>query len=147
MNIGFRFFDGTTDWAWVRERLPVLRVEDTGGLVAFSIATGELQAACMWDNWTKTTVQVHLLIVNKMVLRKGFIEEIADYLFNHCNRKAIYGFVPGDNLKALKVDLNLGFTVKSVLEDGIDEGIDYLLLELKKENCRHLPKVAKAKVA
>ena len=142
MNVGFRFFNGATDWDWVRSRVPILRVEDTGGLVAYDKDTDELQAACMWDNWTKTTVQVHLLIVNKMVLRKGFIEEVSDYLFNHRKRKAIYGFVPGDNVKALKIDLNIGFTVKSVLEDGVDEGVDYILMELKKENCRHFPKVA-----
>lgn len=142
MNIGFRFFDGSTDWFWVKSQLPLLRVEDTGGLVAFDEDTGELQAACMWDNWTETTVQVHLLIVNNKVLKKGFIEEISDYLFNHCNRKAIYGFVPGDNIKALRFDIHLGFTVKSVLENGYAEGVDYLLLELKRENCKHLPKQA-----
>ena len=143
MNIAFRFFDGSTDWAWVRSRLPVLRTEDTGGLVAYDKDTGELQAACMWDNWTHTTVQVHLLIVNKKVLKMGFLEEKADYLFNHKKRFAIYGFVPGDNIKALRMNTRIGFTVKSILEDGISNGVDYILLELKKENCRFLPKQVK----
>lgn len=144
MNIGFRSFNGEIDWAWVCEQVPILRVEDTGGLVAFDEDTGKLQAACMWDNWTKTTVQVHLIIVNKFVLKKGFLEEVADYLFNHCNRKAIYGFVPSDNIKALRLNSHLGYTVKAILEDGIDEGIDYIMLELKRENCKYLPKETSA---
>ena len=59
-------------------------------------------------------------------------------------KKFIYGMVPGDNAKAIKINEHIGFTVKMRLEDAWADGIDYVVMELKKENCRYLPKVKAA---
>ena len=144
MNVGIRFFNGEMDWDWVQRRLPILRVEDTGGLVAYNKDNDELLAACIWDNWTRNSVQCHFLIQNKIVLKHGFVEEIADFIFNHQGKKFIYGMVPGDNAKAMKLNKHMGFTEKMRLEDAWADGVDYVVMELRKENCRYLPKVKAA---
>jgi len=144
MNVAIRFFQGDTDWDWVQRRLPILRVEDTGGLVAYDKDNDELLAACIWDNWTRNSVQCHFLIQNNIALKHGFVEEIADFIFNHQGKKFIYGMVPGDNAKAMKINEHIGFTEKMRLEDAWADGVDYVVMELKKENCRYLPKEAAA---
>ena len=93
MKVGIRFFNGQTDWAWVQAQVQILRVEDTGGLVAFNEENGELLAACMWDNWTANSVQCHFIVTDKAALKHGFVEEIADYVFNHRGKKFIYGII------------------------------------------------------
>ena len=52
--------------------------------------------------------------------------------------------VPGDNEKALKFNEHLGFTIKMRLEDAWDDGVDYVVMELKKENCPYLSKIEAA---
>jgi hypothetical protein len=144
MKLGIRFFDGQTDWAWVQEQIGILRVEDTGGMVAFNEETGELLAACMWDNWTANSVQCHFMITTPMIFRHGFAEEVFDYIFNYKGRKFIYGMVPGDNENALKINEHIGFTEKMRLPDAWADGVDYVVVELKKENCLYLPNEAAA---
>jgi hypothetical protein len=144
MKMGIRFFDGQTDWAWVQEQVGILRVEDTGGMIGYDEDTGEILAACMWDNWTANSVQCHFMTTNPIVFKHGFAQEVFDYIFHYKERKFIYGMVPGDNEKALKINEHFGFTEKMRLPDAWADGIDYVVVELKKENCRYLPQEAAA---
>jgi RimJ/RimL family protein N-acetyltransferase len=144
MNVGIRFFNGQTDWGWVCEQVPILRVEDTGGLVAFNEDTSELLGACIWDNWTKNSVQCHFILTNPIVVKHGFIGEITDYIFNHQGKRFIYGLVPADNEKALKINKKFGFTEKTRLTDAWADGVDYVLMELKRENCPYFTKIEAA---
>lgn len=143
MIVLFRSFNGDTDWAWVMKQVPILRVEDTGGIVAFNAENGELLAACIWDNWTRNSVQCHFMVTDMAALKHGFVEEIADFVFNKQGKKFIYGMVPGDNEKAIKLNEHIGFTVKTRLEDAWADGVDYVVMELRKENCPYLSKIKK----
>jgi len=50
----------------------------------------------------------------------------------------IYGLVPANNEKAVKLNTHMGFTLKSRLEEAYEVGVDYLLMEMKRENCGFL---------
>jgi len=126
------------DWAVIQADLPVLWVEDTMGLVAIDEG-GTLVGAALMDNWTHNSVQMHLFIKTPLVLRYGFIEAAFDFVFIEAGVEYIYGMVPGDNTKAVKLNKHMGFTEKIRLENGWAEGCDYIVMELKKENCRYLP--------
>lgn len=140
MNVQFRSFQGDTDWAWVNQQVPILRVEDTGGIVAINAENGELIAACIWDNWTRNSVQCHLMVTDLAALKNGFVNEISHFIFNEQGKRFIYGMVPGNNEKALKLNKHIGFTEKMRLEDAWADGVDYVVMELKKENCPYLTK-------
>lgn len=138
MNVAFRNFNGQQDWAWINEQLPILRVEDTGGLIAYNKDTNERIGVCIWDNWTNNSVQCHLMINHIAALRHGFIELIADYVFNKKKKKFIYGFIPSNRPKALKINRHIGFTEMVNLKDGFADGVDYIVMQLKAENCPYL---------
>ena len=142
MNVGFRFMDGARDWGWINKQVPLLRVEDTSGLVAVNSDTGELIAACVMDNWTKNAVQCHLTITNMAAIRHGFITKIADYVFTERGKKIMIGLVPSTKTKALKINKHLGFTIKTVFEDVFADGSDYVIMELKRENCPYITPIA-----
>lgn len=144
MKIHFRAFDGPSDWGWVRAQVPILRVEDTCGIMAIDVDKNETVGACIMDTWAANSVQAHFMVTTPMLLRHGFIEECFDYLFNERGLKYIYGMVPGDNVRALKINKHMGFTEKTRLGDAWADGIDYVIMELKKENCKYLPLVAAA---
>ena len=138
MNVGFRFMDGTRDWGWICEQVPILRVEDTSGIVAVNSDTGELLGACVMDNWMPNSVQCHLAMTSIAPMRHGFIEKIVNYVFVECSKSYIYGLVPADKVKARKINKHMGFTIKTRLTDGFADGVDYLLMELKRENCPYV---------
>jgi len=144
MKVNFRSFNGEYDWGWVNQQVPILRVEDTCGIMAIDEQTNETIGACIMDNWTPNSVQCHFMITSPMVLKHGFLEECFDFLFNESGKQYIYGLIPSDNMKAQKLNKHMGFTEKLRMPDAFADGIDYLVYELKRENCKYLTKIAAA---
>lgn len=139
MKLSVRPFYGPTDWNWVNEQLPIMQVEDTSGLIAVDVETGERVGALITDNWTNNSVQAHFLIKSPMVLRHGFLHHCLDFIFNYSGRKAIYGFIPGDNEKAIKLNTHIGFKEVFRMPEGFADGVDYVVMQLLKEDCTCLP--------
>ena len=134
-----REFHGPTDWGWVNEQVPILRVEDTCGLVMIDLEKHATVAAVVMDNITPNSVQCHFMLTDPMALRHGFLQECFDLIFNHMDKKFIYGLVPGNNDKALKLNEHIGFTEKCRMPEAFKDGVDYVIMELKRENCKYLP--------
>jgi RimJ/RimL family protein N-acetyltransferase len=126
------------DWAWINARLPIHRCEDTGGIVAVDSVSRETLAMCVFDNKTQNSVQVHLVIDKPLVLKHGFMHCCCEVMFNVLGVSRLYGLVPANNEKAVKLNTHLGFTVKAVLDEAYAVGVDYLVMEWKRENCSFL---------
>ena len=140
MKVGFKALNGVHDWDWIRLRLPVLKVEDSTGIVAVDLETGERLAACVLDNFTENSVQGHFVTADTMVLRHGFIQECFRVVFEVCGKKRLYAYVLSDNEPIIKLTRHVGFTELARMEQGWDDDVDYLILELKRENCTYLQK-------
>jgi len=138
MKIDYRLFHGPSDWGWVQQQVGILRCEDTTGIMAIDPETNETVGACILDNWLENSVQGHFIMTDSRVAKNGALEFCFDYIFNNCGKKRIYGFMAGDNLKGLKFSEYLGFEVKARFDEGFKDGVDYLLLELKRENCKFI---------
>lgn len=138
MNVAFVAMDMKTQLPWAQSVLGVKWCEDTQGIVAIDRDTQAPLGLCVMDSWTHTSVQIHIAIMRPMVLRHGFLEEIADHVFNRCGRDIMIGLVPSNHEKALKLDKHIGFTETYRVKDGFDRGIDYVVMELRREDCRWL---------
>jgi len=138
MKLEFRKFHGPQDWGWINQQVGILRCEDTDGIMAIDTDTNETVGACIMDNWTQNSVQCHFMISSPLVLKHDFLGCCYDFMFNVKGVKYIYGLVPANNEKAVKLNAHMGFTEKARLEEAYETGVDYLLLELKKENCKYL---------
>jgi hypothetical protein len=125
------------DWPWINDQVGILRVEDSAGFVGVDENDNRV-IACVLDNFTANSVQAHFICVNKMALRRGFLETCYDIIFNELDVKYIYGLVPADREKALKLNAHMGFTEKTRLIEAFKAGVDYVLMELKKENCKYI---------
>tara|TARA_R110000803_G_scaffold51595_1_gene106494 strand:+ start:3384 stop:3626 length:243 start_codon:yes stop_codon:yes gene_type:complete len=73
-----------------------------------------------------------------MLLKHRFLEECFGFMFKHQNVNFVYGLVPANNDKAVKLNTHMGFTVKTRLEEAYDVGVDFLLMQLKREDCRYI---------
>lgn len=134
----FRGLTPATDWDWINDRVAIQRCEDTGGIMAVDEITGKTLAAVVFDNKTQNSIQVHMVIDKPMVFRHGFMNCVCDVLFNVLGVTRLYGLVPANNEKAVKLNKHLGFTVKATLEEAYEIGVDYLIMEWKRENCKFL---------
>jgi L-amino acid N-acyltransferase YncA len=130
------------EFKWFKERTHVLLCEDMQGLVAYRGDT--ILAACVADTFTVHSCNVHMAIDNPMVLRHGFLEEIAHHLFNVRGCHRIFGLVPDNNEKALKLDKHIGFKEVTRVPDALADGIGYIVMRMDKEECPWLKKEAKA---
>lgn len=135
MKLEIRAFHGPVDWAWVNQQVPILRVEDTTGLMAVDVETNETVGACVLDNWTNNSVQAHLMITSPLVIKHKFLQYIGEYLYGECGLKYIYALVPGDNEKALRLDKHMGFRELLRMPDAWEDGIDIVVLVMTAEEC------------
>jgi len=140
MKVLFRRFEGPLDWGFVQKYAPILRVEDTTGIMAIDEDTNTTVGAAIMDTWTPNSVQMHLIAIDPLVFRHGFMEEVFDFIFNVKNLGYIYGMVRETNTKALKIDAHMGFREILRLPDAWAVGEDIIVVELKKEDCIYLPK-------
>jgi len=113
MTPHFRYLDIAHDWAWITEKIGVLQVEDTIGIMALDLDTGENVGACIMDNWTNNSVQCHFAVTKPMILKYGFMECCFTFMFNDVGVQKVYGQVPGNNEKALRFN-NISGLLKSL---------------------------------
>lgn len=130
MKVEIRRFNGPRDWPWIKSHIPLLRVEDTCGFVAYDAEEEEPLACVIFDNFTYKTVQAHWIIERPIALRHGLIEVALDFAFTHCNRDRIYGFVAANNKRALRLNARMGFEEVYRIPEGYGPGTDYIVMEL-----------------
>ena len=136
MKINFRPLDIQTDWDWVSRFVECKLCQDTRGIVAER--DGEIQGAVVLDSWSYTGVQVHLAAPNPMVWRHGLHKEVFEYVFETCDRLYIMGMTPADNADAVRFNKHIGFSPVYVVRDGFKAGVDLILFDVRREDCRYL---------
>lgn len=115
------------DTRWFCETTSYAPSPEFGGITAFD--TRGLQAMVGLDFWTKTSVHVHIAIVNPHALR-GLWRELLKYLKMH-GRTILIGMTPGHLKRALRMTLGLGFKEVARIRDGWDTGSDIVITEYR----------------
>jgi hypothetical protein len=123
------------EWAWFQARANPIACQDSQGIVAYD-DNADIMAMAVFDSFTVDACNVHLAIDKPMVLRHGFLEECARHLFVECGCKRIFGIVPGNNAKALKLNKHLGYRQVAVIPDGYADGVDYIIMRMDADNNR-----------
>ena len=124
-----------SDMLTLKQVMPFSISENMNGLVAYDTESAKTLAILVAQEWTHTSCYVHQVILKTFVLRHGWIEEIAHWLFTEANRLKLYALVPHNNTAALSINEKIGFKEMIVLEDAYDKGVDFVLMELKAEDC------------
>jgi hypothetical protein len=131
----------------LKQVMPFSVSENMNGVVAYDPTTAETLAILVAQEWTFTSCYVHQVILKTFVIRHGWFEEVANWMFTEANRLQVYALVPSNNDKALSLNGKLGFKEKAVLEQAYDRDIDFVLMELKAEDCPYWTAREEQKVA
>ena len=124
-----------TEWRWFKERTSVNFMEDTVGIIAYETNDESILGCCVADDFGVDNCNAHIALDNPMVLRKGFLNEVAEWLFVGNERLRIFAWIPSSNHKSLKFAQNVGFTKKCVIEHGNSEGIDTVVMVMHRDDC------------
>lgn len=133
------------EWKWFCDRSSVVLCEDTQAIVVYR--QGAIQAMVVFDTWTPDNVCVHMAIDNPMAVRHGLFHEVARHAYIEGGKQRLVGLVPSDNAKALKLNRNIGFAEVARVPNGVRTGVDTVVMQLEKENCRFLPAEYRRRVA
>jgi hypothetical protein len=120
------------DWKDLKIDIPL--TSDTGGMVLEK--DGRIVAAGVFDGWTYNAVFMHMMTTNmREVMRSKFLNEVFDYIFTTVGKKKALGLIAANNTRSLRLAKRFGFAEKTRIEDGIDDGVDMVVIELKPDNC------------
>jgi hypothetical protein len=143
VRLRYKKFSVSDDWEYVSSRAVSHLVDDTCGMIAIDIDTGHRVAAAIFDHLFKGSAQVHVMIDNPRVLRHGFLEAAADFVFNFLDKQVCFGLTPASNLKAMRFNTRVcGFTEAYRIPNGYAPGKDLVLMQLLKEDCIQLSRTS-----
>jgi hypothetical protein len=134
------------EWNWATERAGCRRLSDTQGVVAYD-NKARIKAVAVFDRFLADCCSVHLAIDNPIVIRSGFLTEVAEHLFVRCNLDRLFGMVPSDNEKALKFNKHIGFHEVTRIPDACGKGIAMVVMRMDKAGCRWIIEQEQEKVA
>lgn len=69
---------------------------------------------------------------------RSMLRAVFDYAFNKAGREMLLGIVNSKNLKAMRLDLHLGFRELYRLPGLHDDGGDIVVLGMRKNECRYI---------
>lgn len=99
---------------------------------------GPIVAAVGYDNWTPNSVQMHIWIPHPDKVSKKFFLEGFRYPFEMCRRGLVVGLTPSNNAAALHFNKRVGFKEVYRMKDAWEVGVDVVVQEMRKEDCRWL---------
>lgn len=88
-----------------------------------------------YNGWTESGVSMHVAIETPGAL-KAIIRPAFEYPFIEGGKQYVMGITPGDNAKALKFNKHVGFRETYRVKDGWSKGVDLVLQEMRREDCR-----------
>jgi RimJ/RimL family protein N-acetyltransferase len=138
--IGVRPINIETDWSSIKKEIGIPLVEDLSGLFFFDKETGKRWGVVVLHTWQGKSVQAHVIVWDRAVLKEGGVEILNDYVFNQCGVDYMYSTVLSTNEKALKFDKRMGAKEMGRMPNAYAEGVDIVMMSLSKADCNYLPK-------
>ena len=93
---------------------------------------GELVSGIVFENFNGHNVHIAVSKPTKLFLK--LLDHAFVYAFETCGLRRLTGLVEADNVKALQLDLHIGFKIEAVMKEAGSAGQDLLILVLWPEN-------------
>lgn len=109
---------------------------DAKGIV---LVDDKVRAMVLYDHWTPNSVNVHVYSSGpKYLFHREFVCAIFSYPFQQCGKGLLIAITPSDAEQSLAVSRYLGFVEKYRVKDGWSQGVDLVIKEMTRDQCRWL---------
>lgn len=116
----------------------VISPSDDLRFIAHANADNQIDAVVAYNGFNHRVCSMHVCGDGGHWIDRQMLRVCFDYAFNHCNCVAVYGQVAANNEKALRLDKHLGFREVFRLQDAVSDGVDLVILEMRRDQCRWL---------
>lgn len=111
-----------------------IEVVDGSGMVAGMVG---------FDNWCPNSAQIHVAI-DRPALCRRLIRAAFEFPFVQAGRGVLVALIAAINEKSMDLAQRFGFRIAYRVLDGWAPGVDLVVMELRKENCRWIRPQTKA---
>lgn len=126
-------------FGWLLSRIGLAPGVDFKAIEAVD-AKGEIRGMVGYDHWTHNSVNAHIALDSPIALR-SLIRAAFAYPFEQVGFGVLVCPVASDNEASMRLCRGLGFREAYRMRDGHDVGVDLVLWEMRREECRHLKEV------
>lgn len=101
------------------------------------ISNGSLSAVVGYNAFSGLTCSMHVAGIGRWMTRE-LLKVAFHYPFIQVGLVQVFAQTAANNLRALKLEYNLGFKELGRIDNGWQRGIDMVILTMKKSDCRWL---------
>ncbi len=120
-------------WEWIQRHTSPALCKDTTGLVA--MRGDQIVGAVVFGGFSPNSCSVHIAIEDPRVVKR-LLQMSGEFVFLHAKRQVVLGMTPADNERALRLNSGVGFKEVHRIKDGYKKGVDFVLQELRQEDCK-----------
>lgn len=95
---------------------------------------GTIRGMVGYDCWTESAVQAHMAVDTPLAWR-AMAPAAFEYPFLQCGKSVILGLIPASNARSVKLAKRLGLRETYRVRDGWSEGVDLVVLEIRRHEC------------
>jgi hypothetical protein len=123
-------------YPWIAKRASLVIGSQFRAIEAID-SNGRVHGAVGYDGWTPGAVCVHVALDHPAALRH-LLKPGFRIPFDEFGRKVVLATVLSSNARSLALVTSLGFIESHRIVDGWSEGVDMVLFEMRRGNCRWL---------
>lgn len=121
---------------WVQERTGCVLTVRARALEARDTA-GRIRGVVAYDCWTENAVQAHMA-VDAPVVWRSLLPSVFTYPFLEAGKGLLLGIIPANNERSCNMTQRLGFREAYRVLDGWAVGVDLVVHEMRRHECRWL---------
>lgn len=122
--------------SWLERRAGCVLTRNARGVKAVD-AYGAIRAMVAFDSWTNASAQAHMAAETPIAWR-SLLRPAFSYPFIEADKRVLIAVIPAGNERSLRLAKRFGFRETHRVPDGWDTGEDLVLLEMRREDCRHI---------
>ena len=129
------------EYGWLVERAGC---DVTPGFKAIKAVddAGRIHGMIGYGAWTANSCLMHIALDNPASLR-SLLKWCFRYVFEQTGRGVAFATVRGTNARSLRLCKRVGFREVYRLRDAVAVGEDMVLFEMRREDCRWIPEMAR----
>lgn len=128
--------DGPSRFPWIEERTGCVLTRNARAIEAVR-EDGEIVGMVAYDNWTPASVQAHMAVDSAIVWRR-LLRAAFDYPFRFAGKSLLIGIIAANNERSVAAVESFGFIETHRFIDGWREGVDLIVYEMRRKDCRWL---------